>query len=345
MTLKKNFTNKSFCITGGTGSFGRFMLDRLLKTDAKSITIFSRDEKKQDDLRKIVDDERVSYVLGDVRDINDIRYAFSNVNYVFHAAALKQVPSCEFFPEQALRTNADGTRNAIKVARELGIEKFVLLSTDKAVYPINAMGITKALAEKIVQAEARKFPDAPTKLMITRYGNVMGSRGSVIPLFIDQILSGKKLTITNPDMTRFLMNLNESIDLVLYAFEKGKSGNIYIHKAPSTNLIELSNALKNIFSSNVEIDIIGTRHGEKLFETLVSDEEMVKAIDRGKYFEIPLDERNLNYSPFFDSGNKISQDKNIFQFNSHNAKRINGLDLERFLSAQDFIAEHLKKSE
>lgn len=336
-----NFTDKSFCITGGTGSFGKQMLGRLLKYDAKSIKIFSRDEKKQDDLRKATKDPRVSFFIGDVRKYSDLKYAFSNVDYVFHAAALKQVPSCEFFPEQAFRTNVEGTQNAALAAIEMGVNKFVLLSTDKAVYPINVMGITKALAEKIIQAEARKWMSSETKFMITRYGNVMGSRGSVIPLFIDHITNNKNLTITNPDMTRFLMNLSESIDLVLYAFSHGKSGNIYIHKAPATSILELANALKELFGSSVVNEIIGTRHGEKLYETLVSDEEMARVEDHGQYYEVPLDERDLNYESFFETGQKIIDTEVKTQFNSHNTMQLVGKSLVNFLKGQDFIQKHL----
>ena len=336
-----NFTDKSFCITGGTGSFGKQMLNRLLKHDAKSIKIFSRDEKKQDDLRKATNDSRVSFVIGDVREYGDLKYAFLNVDYVFHAAALKQVPSCEFFPEQAFRTNVEGTQNAALAAIEMGVKKFVLLSTDKAVYPINVMGITKALAEKIIQAEARKRISGETKFMITRYGNVMGSRGSVIPLFIDHIKNNRNLTITNPDMTRFLMNLSESIDLVLYAFSHGKSGNIYIHKAPATSVLELANALKELFGSSVINKIIGTRHGEKLYETLVSDEEMARVEDHGQYYEVPLDERDLNYGSFFETGQKNNDTELKTQFNSHNTMQLVGKSLVKFLKSQDFIQKHL----
>jgi UDP-N-acetylglucosamine 4,6-dehydratase/5-epimerase len=336
-------TNKTFCITGGTGSFGKTMLLSLLNSNAKAIKIFSRDEKKQDALRKSINDNRVQFILGDVRDINDLRYTFHNVDFVFHAAALKQVPSCEFFPEQALRTNVQGTHNAALAARDAGVKKFVMLSTDKAVYPINAMGISKALAEKIIQAEARKSGNDDTQFMITRYGNVMGSRGSVIPLFIDQMLNSEKLTITNPNMTRFMMNLAESIDLVLHAFMKGKSGNIYVPKAPSCTVWDLSVAVAQIFNVPHEVTAIGTRHGEKLYETLVSDEEMAKAQDQGDYYEIPIDERDLNYKRFVEKGSSEHSLKDLIQFNSHNASRLVGEELVIFLKNQDFIKERLRK--
>ncbi|MDC1263080.1 polysaccharide biosynthesis protein [Planktomarina temperata] len=338
-----DLTDKTFCITGGTGSFGKTMLLSLLRSNAKTIKIFSRDEKKQDALRKAINDERVQFILGDVRDINDLKYAFNNVDFVFHAAALKQVPSCEFFPEQALRTNVQGTHNAALAARDVGVKKFVMLSTDKAVYPINAMGISKALAEKIIQAEARKSRCNDTQFMITRYGNVMGSRGSVIPLFIDQILNHQKLTITNPNMTRFMMNLAESIDLVLHAFTKGKSGNIYVHKAPSCTVWDLSVAVAQIFNVPHEVAAIGTRHGEKLYETLVSDEEMAKAQDQGDYYEIPIDERDLNYNSFVEEGNSEQSLTGSLQFNSHNAHKLFGEELVSFLKKQDFIKDALDR--
>lgn len=333
--------NKTFCITGGTGSFGKRMLSSLLNTDAKAIKILSRDEKKQDALRREVKDDRVQFILGDVREIDDLRYAFNDVDYVFHAAALKQVPSCEFFPDQAVKTNVVGTQNAAVAARDVGVKKFVMLSTDKAVYPINAMGMSKALAEKIIQAEARKFGSHETEFMITRYGNVMGSRGSVIPLFIDQILSSMELTITDPNMTRFLMNLTESIDLVLHAFLAGNSGNIYVHKAPASTVLDLSKALAEIFNVKHDFKLIGTRHGEKLYETLVSDEEMSKANDQGKYYEIPLDERDLNYERFVEKGAPELNNDSSKQFNSHNAYRLCGKELVDFLKRQDFILERL----
>ena len=303
-----DLSDKSFCITGGTGSFGTRMLSSLLRSNAKTIKIFSRDEKKQDSLRKATQDQRVQFILGDVRDINDLRYAFDKVDYVFHAAALKQVPSCEFFPEQAVRTNVQGT---------------------------------KALAEKIIQAEARKFGAHRTEFMITRYGNVMGSRGSVIPLFIQQLLRSEKLTITDPLMTRFLMNLTESIDLVLHAFSSGKSGNIYVHKAPACTVLDLSAALAEIFNVKHNYTTIGTRHGEKLYETLVSDEEMAKANDQGDYYEIPIDERDLNYDRFVEIGSPSLDSDAPKQFNSHNTQRLRGVKLIEFLKKQDFIKERL----
>ena len=335
-----NFSNSRFCITGGTGSFGKKMVNRLLISDAEEIRVFSRDEKKQDDMRKQFSDKRLKFLIGDVRNFEDLNMAFRGVDFVFHAAALKQVPSCEFFPDQAILTNVDGTRNAVKSANENGVKKFVLLSTDKAVYPINAMGMTKALAEKVIEAEVRRNL-THTEFMVTRYGNVMGSRGSVIPLFVQQIKNNKPITITNPEMTRFLMSLEESIELVLYAFSEGESGSIYIHKAPSCRIGELANSLNKIFGKQSSIKLVGTRHGEKLFETLVSDEEMASARDHGIYYSIPLDERDLNYDSFVERGFSSSQKDISLSFNSHNAEILSGSTLEKFLKQQRFILESL----
>ena len=332
------FSNETFCITGGTGSFGKKMIERLLCLETREIRIFSRDEKKQDDMRKQYEDDRLKFLIGDVRNPLDLTSAFENVDYVFHAAALKQVPSCEFFPEQAIMTNIEGTRNAVNAAKHNGVKKFVLLSTDKAVYPINAMGMTKALAEKVVQAEVRRG-NAKTKFMITRYGNVMASRGSVIPLFIEQLKSGNPITITNAEMTRFLMSLDDSIELVLFAFLNGESGNIYIHKAPSCKIGDLAESLSLIFDKPNHTTLIGTRHGEKLYETLVSEEEMATAQDHGRYYSIPLDERDLNYEKFFEKGAHVLQKASMGSFNSHNAEILNGIALKSFLASQKFIME------
>ena len=332
------FLNEKFCITGGTGSFGKKMVSRLLDLGVKEIRVFSRDEKKQDDMRKEFSDKRLKFLIGDVRNYEDLNMAFKGVDFVFHAAALKQVPSCEFFPDQAILTNIEGTINAVKSAKINGIQKFVLLSTDKAVYPINAMGMTKALAEKVLQAEVRR-DSSNTEFMVTRYGNVMGSRGSVIPLFIQQIINEEEITITNPHMTRFLMSLEESIELVLFAFLKGESGSIYVHKAPSCRVGDLAGALSEMHSKKSKIRLVGTRHGEKLYETLVSEEEMAFARDHGLYYSIPLDERDLNYDSFVEKGARESENQIFNSFNSHNTEILAGNKLREFLNKQDFILE------
>ena len=322
--------NTKLLITGGTGSFGNAVLKRFLNENVFSeIRIFSRDEKKQDDLRKKLNSNKVKFYLGDVRDISSVKIAMKNVDYVFHAAALKQVPSCEFFPLEATKTNVIGTQNVISVANECGVKKLVCLSTDKAAYPINAMGISKALMEKVVLAESR---NSETTLCLTRYGNVMASRGSVIPLFYKQISEGKPITITDPNMTRFLMSLEEAVELVWYAFKNGESGDLFIHKAPSATISDLAQAVKEIHSYDKKNIIIGTRHGEKLYETLCTREEMFKAIDEGKFYRIPADQRDLNYELFHKDGKIIHKD--IEDYNSHNTNRLSIYEIKHKILEQ-----------
>jgi UDP-N-acetylglucosamine 4,6-dehydratase/5-epimerase len=312
--------NKILLITGGTGSFGNAVLHRFLHTDHfKEIRIFSRDEKKQDDMRNHLKDDKLKFYIGDVRDYSSIERAMQGVDYVFHAAALKQVPSCEFFPLEATKTNVFGTQNTIDAAIANGVKKMICLSTDKAAYPINAMGISKALMEKVAIAASRNIRDNATVVCLTRYGNVMGSRGSVIPLFIKQIKEGKPITITDPKMTRFLMSLEEAVELVLFAFEHGNQGDLFVNKASAGTIGDLAQALKEMFNADNEIKIIGTRHGEKLYETLCTREEMQKAGDIGEFYRIPADNRDLNYKQYFAEGNvHISQ---IDDYHSHNAKQ------------------------
>jgi UDP-N-acetylglucosamine 4,6-dehydratase len=310
------FKGNTLLITGGTGSFGNAVLQRFLKTDHFSeIRIFSRDEKKQDDLRNEFNNMKLKFFIGDVRDFNSIEPATRGVDFIFHAAALKQVPSCEFFPMEAVKTNVIGTQNVIRAAGINGVKKVICLSTDKAAYPINAMGISKAMMEKIAIAESRNLPN--TIVCLTRYGNVMASRGSVIPLFVNQIKAGKELTITDPNMTRFLMSLEEAVELVLFAFEHGNSGDLFVNKAPAGTIGDLAVALKNLFKADNPVKIIGTRHGEKLYETLCTREEMIKAEDMGEFYRIPADNRDLNYAQYFSEGEKdISL---IEDYHSHNA--------------------------
>ena len=310
--------NKILLITGGTGSFGTAVLNRFLKTDHfKEIRIFSRDEKKQDDMRNFYKNEKIKYFIGDVRDFDSVEYAMRDVDYVFHAAALKQVPSCEFFPMQAVKTNVEGTQNVIRAAAANNVQKVICLSTDKAAYPINAMGISKAMMEKVAVAEARNLTD--TVVCLTRYGNVMASRGSVIPLFLDQIENGENITITDPNMTRFLMSLDEAVELVLFAFENGNPGDLFVNKAPAATIGDLAKAVLELKSANNNIKIIGTRHGEKLYETLCTREEMMNAEDMGEFYRIPADNRDLNYAKYFSQGNQIEE--TIEDYNSHNTKR------------------------
>lgn len=311
--------NKTLIITGGTGSFGNAVLHRFLDTDHfKEIRIFSRDEKKQDDMRTQLRNEKLKFYIGDVRDYSSIEKAMRGVDYVFHAAALKQVPSCEFFPLEATRTNVLGTQNVIDAAAVNHVQKVICLSTDKAAYPINAMGISKALMEKVAVAASRNLNN--TTVCLTRYGNVMASRGSVIPLFVNQIKAGNPLTVTDPKMTRFLMSLKEAVELVLFAFEHGNPGDLFVNKAPAGTIGDLAQALKDLFNADNEIKIIGTRHGEKLYETLCTREEMIKAEDMGEFFRIPADNRDLNYNKYFVHGNlHISE---IEDYNSHNARRL-----------------------
>ncbi|HAZ11704.1 MAG: UDP-glucose 4-epimerase [Bdellovibrionales bacterium GWA2_49_15] len=315
------FSGKTLLITGGTGSFGNAVLRHFIKTEIKEIRIFSRDEKKQDDMRKHYQNSRLKFYLGDVRDSNSVDSAMKGVDYVFHAAALKQVPSCEFYPMQAVKTNILGTENVLNMAVAHKVQKVICLSTDKAVYPINAMGMSKALMEKVMVASSRGLEKQNTVICGTRYGNVMASRGSVIPLFIDQILSGKPITITDPKMTRFIMALDEAVELVLYAFKHGKNGDLFVKKAPATNLQTLANAVRKFMKhEDHEIAIIGTRHGEKLYETLMTREEMARAEDLGDYYKIYPDSRDLNYEIYFEQGeNLISK---MDEYHSHNTKQL-----------------------
>jgi UDP-N-acetylglucosamine 4,6-dehydratase len=317
-----NLQHKTLLITGGTGSFGNAVLRRFLNTDHfKEIRIFSRDEKKQDDMRHEIQDPKVKFYIGDVRDKRSVDSVMRGVDYVFHAAALKQVPSCEFFPMQAVRTNVIGTENVLDAAVEYGVKNVVVLSTDKAAYPINAMGISKAMMEKVAIAKARSLGENPdTTICVTRYGNVMASRGSVIPLWTEQIKAGNPITITDPRMTRFMMTLDDAVDLVLYAFEQGNSGDLFVQKAPAATLTILAEALKDMLQADNEVRIIGTRHGEKLYETLVTREEMFKAEDMGNYFRIPADSRDLNYDKYFVEGQEdISM---VEDYHSHNTKQL-----------------------
>jgi len=314
------FENKTLIITGGTGTFGNAVLRRFLETDIREIRIFSRDEKKQDEMRNALRNPKVKFYLGNVRDYDSILSAMRGVNMVFHAAALKQVPSCEFFPLEAIRTNAIGAENVMNAALACNVKNMIVLSTDKAVYPINAMGMSKALMEKLMIAKARSHGDLGTIFCGTRYGNVMGSRGSVIPLFISQILAGSPLTITDPNMTRFMMSIDDAVDLVVYAFKHGNPGDVFVQKAPAATIETLAKALKKLFKGNNEIRIIGTRHGEKLYETLLTREEMSRAEDMDDYFRIPADVRDLNYSLYFTEGetNVSGQE----DYHSHNTRRL-----------------------
>lgn len=335
------FNSKKLLITGGTGSFGNAVLNRFLTSDVSEIRIFSRDEKKQDDMRLQYKNEKLKFYIGDTRDINSLQDAMRGVDFVFHAAALKQVPSCEFYPLEAIKTNMLGTENVLNSAISNNVKRVIVLSTDKAVYPINAMGISKAMAEKLVVAKSRNLSPTDTVLCCTRYGNVMASRGSVIPLFIDQIVANKPLTITDPNMTRFLMSLEESVDLVLYAFENAKQGDVFVQKAPASTVEDLAKALLNIYSSKSEIKIIGTRHGEKLYETLVSREEMAHAQDMGKYYRIPADTRDLNYDKYYISGeDSISTAQD---FTSHNAQRLDVDGVKNLLLALDYVKQRLNR--
>ena len=333
------FKGKVLMITGGTGSFGNTVLKRFLSTEVREIRIFSRDEKKQEEMRIALNNPKLKFYIGDVRDYDSIHQAMKGVDYVFHAAALKQVPSCEFYPMEAVRTNVLGTENVMNAATANGVKRVVVLSTDKAVYPINAMGISKAMAEKLMVAKARMQNAGETMICATRYGNVMASRGSVIPLFVSQLKDGKPLTVTDPNMTRFLMSLEDSVDLVLYAFEHGKQGDIFVQKAPASTVGDLAQALNELFAGGSPIRVIGTRHGEKLYESLISREEMAKAEDMGDYYRIPADNRDLNYAQFFSEGEeKISHQDD---YTSHNTKRLNVEQVKKLLSKLDFIKEEL----
>jgi UDP-N-acetylglucosamine 4,6-dehydratase len=330
--------NKILLITGGTGSFGNAVLDRFLKTDHFSeIRIFSRDEKKQDDMRNSLNNEKLKFYIGDVRDYSSIEKAMRGVNYVFHAAALKQVPSCEFFPIEATKTNVFGTQNVIDAAVVNKVKKVICLSTDKAAYPINAMGISKALMEKVAIAAARNLKD--TTVCLTRYGNVMASRGSVIPLFLKQLQEGADLTITDPNMTRFLMSLDEAVELVLFAFEHGNSGDLFVNKAPASTIGDLAQAMKEVFEADNDIKIIGTRHGEKLYETLCTREEMMKAEDMGGFYRVPADNRGLNYARYFSEGEENLAA--IEDYHSHNTEQQNVEGVKKLLLGLDIIKEAL----
>ena len=331
--------DKTLLITGGTGSFGNAVLNRFLHTDHFSeIRIFSRDEKKQDDMRTRLKNEKLKFYIGDVRDYKSIEKAMRDVDYVFHAAALKQVPSCEFFPIEATKTNVFGTQNVIDAAEYNNVSKVICLSTDKAAYPINAMGISKALMEKVAVAAARNCKN--TTVCLTRYGNVMASRGSVIPLFLNQIKSGENLTITDPNMTRFLMSLDEAVELVLFAFENGNSGDLFVNKAPAGSIRDLAQALKELFNSNNTIKIIGTRHGEKLYETLCTREEMAKAEDMGEFYRIPSDNRDLNYASYFSEGKQTISE--LEDYNSHNTEQFDVEGIKKLLNKLPLIQEELQ---
>jgi UDP-glucose 4-epimerase len=325
-------------ITGGTGSFGNAILQRFLKTDNFSeIRIFSRDEKKQDDMRNELKNPKLNFFIGDVRDFNSVEPATRGVDYIFHAAALKQVPSCEFFPMEAVKTNVYGTQNVIRAAVQSGVKKVICLSTDKAAYPINAMGISKAMMEKVAIAESRNLQN--TTVCLTRYGNVMASRGSVIPLFINQIKSGLPLTITDPNMSRFLMSLNDAVDLVLFAFENGNQGDLFVNKAPAATIGDLALAIKELAKVQNEINIIGTRHGEKLYETLCTREEMFKAEDMGGFYRIPADNRDLNYSIYFSEG--VKNIATIEDYNSHNTERLDVEGVKNLISKLALVRKEL----
>lgn len=325
------FANKTLLVTGGTGSFGKAVLDKFLETDIEEIRVFSRDEKKQDDQRRKYQDARVKFYIGDIRDHRSVSNACRDVDFIFHAAALKQVPSCEFYPMEAFKTNVLGTENLLDAAIHHGVRKVVCLSTDKAVYPINAMGISKAMMEKIAGAKSRSFKHNKTTICVTRYGNVMASRGSVIPLFYNQMLSGKALTITDPEMTRFMMTIDDAVNLVLFAFENGKNGDLFVQKAPAATIDTLSIALKSLLGKvNHPVEVIGTRHGEKLFEVLLSREELACAEDLGDYYRVPPDLRDLNYSKFFDQGEKLVSVST--DYNSHNAHRLDTTEMLKLLT-------------
>ena len=334
------FNDSILLITGGTGSFGNAVLRRFLDSDIKEIRIFSRDEKKQDDMRHHLQNSKVKFYIGDVRDKRSVDGVMSGVDYVFHAAALKQVPSCEFFPAQAVRTNVLGTENVLDSAIEHGVKNVVVLSTDKAAYPINAMGISKAMMEKVAIAKGRQLGEnGATTICCTRYGNVMASRGSVIPLWVEQMKTSSPITITDPSMTRFMMTLDDAVDLVIYAFQHGHNGDLFVQRAPAATLDVLAQALKVLYRSSVEVKVIGTRHGEKLYETLVTREEMAKAIDMGEYYRVPCDTRDLNYDKYFVEGNEDMA--RIDDYHSHNTRRLDVEGMKQLLLKLQFIREDL----
>ena len=333
------FDKKTLMITGGTGSFGNAVLKRFLETSVREIRIFSRDEKKQEDMRIALANDKVKFYIGDVRDPGSLTQSMAGVDYVFHAAALKQVPSCEFYPMEAVRTNVLGTENVLNAAIATKVKRVVVLSTDKAVYPINAMGISKAMAEKLVVAKSRILPEGGPIICATRYGNVMGSRGSVIPLFVSQVKAGQPLTVTDPNMTRFLMSLEDSVDLVLHAFQHGRQGDIFIQKAPASTVGDLATALQELFSRKGPVRVIGTRHGEKLYETLVSREERARSEDRDRYFRVRADDRDLNYRKYFVEGEqRISE---LDDYTSHNTHRLDVPAIKTLLSKLDYIMGEL----
>jgi len=337
-----SFKNKVLLITGGTGSFGNAVLKKFLNLGLKEIRVFSRDEKKQDDMRLEYKNNLIKYYIGDIRDLSSIQNATIGVDYVFHAAALKQVPSCEFYPMEAVRTNIIGAENLLQAAWQNEVEKVVVLSTDKAVYPINAMGLSKAMMEKLMVAKSRLLENTPRVFCATRYGNVMASRGSVIPLFIKQIKEGHPITITEPSMTRFMMSLTQSVELVEFAFNNAKPGDIFVQKSPASTVMDIALALKDIFEADNKIKIIGIRHGEKIYETLCTREEMGKAEDLGGYFRIPADVRDLNYSKYFSEGEK--EQESIDDYNSNNTQRLNLEETKELLLNLDYVQEELKTS-
>ncbi|CQR71227.1 UDP-glucose 4-epimerase [Sporomusa ovata DSM 2662] len=335
------FNNKTILITGGTGSFGNAVMKRFLHSDIAEIRIFSRDEKKQDDMRKLYKTDKLKFYIGDVRDLASVKNAIHGVDYIFHAAALKQVPSCEFFPLEAVKTNIIGTDNVLTAAIEFGVKKVICLSTDKAAYPINAMGISKAMMEKVFVAKSKTVLSKATLICGTRYGNVMASRGSVIPLFVEQILKKQSLTVTDPTMTRFLMSIDEAVDLVIFAFKNAEAGDIMIHKAPACTIGVLAQAIKEIFNADNDIKIIGTRHGEKLYETLLTKEEYAIAEDMDAFFRVPADKRDLNYEKYFNIGNQqlSSQD----EYNSHNTLRLSINEVKQKLLELDYVKLELER--
>lgn len=335
------FKDRTLLITGGTGSFGHAVMERFLDVDIKEIRIFSRDEKKQEDMRKEYNDDRLKFHIGDVRDMSSVRDSMRGVDYVFHASALKQVPSCEFFPLEAVKTNVIGTDNVLSAAIEFGVKKVICLSTDKAAYPINAMGISKAMMEKVFVAKSKTVDPKHTMICGTRYGNVMASRGSVIPLFVEQMKRGDAITVTNPKMTRFLMSLEEAVELVIFAYENAESGDIMVQKAPACTIADLAQALKELFNSESEIREIGTRHGEKSHETLLTKEEYIVAEDMGSFFRVPSDKRNLNYDKYFTKGN---EELDIHrEYNSENTERLDIEGIKEKLMSLDYIQNELKR--
>lgn len=335
------FKNKTLMITGGTGSFGNVVLEKFLETDIGEIRVFSRDEKKQDDMRRQFQNDKIKFYIGDVRDLGSLRNAMHGVDYIFHAAALKQVPSCEFFPIEAVKTNVIGTDNVLTAAIDEGVKKVICLSTDKAAYPVNAMGISKAMMEKTFVAKSRTISPEKTLICGTRYGNVMASRGSVIPLFIQQIKSGQPLTITDPSMTRFIMSLEEAVELVLYAFKHAETGDIMVQKSPSSYIIDIAKALKEIFHADNEIKVIGTRHGEKMYEVLLTKEEAAKSVDMGKFYRIPADNRDLNYEKYLEEGShKITFTD---EYNSNNTSILSVSEIKERLLGLDYVQAELRE--